>query len=351
VIGAIGIASALRPDADLYIFGEFPDYDVIAEKIRKYDIFKNVYVADDRRSLGSGRAASIRITFFAKKTVSSFLPENVSYKNCYVSSRSTLKSALMSVLRKRNTGMTRILVEDGMATYSEQASLFHVSGLRRRIEKFLGWDLDDPKKIRMMAYLPKLVKVPDFLPGCEVEQMPRLEATPENRDMLMDIFSIEDEQKIAERFIIFDTKRRGGQLDHLTGEEMTVMDECYDRVFQQAKEQVICKPHPKSVQKTGCAVAQYPYQGIPMEALYFNMEDLDERVLISHVSTAVFTPKIFLDREPVVICLHRILKDNAQSADFEPIFEKFKGMYRDRSRVYAPESPEEIDGIIRNLLA
>lgn len=349
VIGAIGIASALNAETDIYIFAEFPDYDVVAERISKYNIFSNVYIVNDKKAMGSGSLASLKITFFSEKTVSAYMPGDVAYKEYYTSSRSTLKTAMLHVLRKRNPGMLRVLFEDGMSTYSDDGTLFQVSSLRKKIEKLLGWDIDDPNKIRMMAYLPELVKAPAFLKGHNVEQMPRIVLNDENRRMLADIFSVQEEQMISEKFIIFDTKRRGGALDHLNTEELSVLDECYDYVLSCAGEDVICKPHPKSVNRTSCEVRLYPYQGIPMEALYVNMPDLKDRVLISHVSSAVFTPKILLDSEPYVICIHKLMPGTSLSQMFTPVYEKFRSTYREPERVYAPETMEELKGILQTL--
>ena len=350
-MGAVGIADGLKLDADLYIAGEFPGSRTLAEKLKKYSYFANVYVADSKIVSGTGKLASIKMTFFAEKAVSTYMPKDISYNRYFVTSRSTLKSSQLGVLRKRNPNITRVVFEDGLGTYSNNGSLFRVSGLRRKIEKVLRWDLDDPKKIRMMAYLPELVKVPGFLQGIKVEQMPRLQIDPKTRDLFFDIFSVEREQSIFEQYIIFDTKRRGAELDVLTQEEKDLLDSCYTLVTRYAGEDVICKPHPKSTEQPGCLMKSYDHQGVPMEVLYMDMPDLENRVLISHVSSAVFTPKIFLDCEPVVICLHKILKDSRISKNFTEIYEKFRGTYRQPERVMAPSSMEELEEMLSHIVS
>lgn len=343
LIGAIGIAKKLDTDSDLYISGEFPGYDVMADRLRKYDVFSGVYVADSKDVMAKGKLASIKMTFFSEKSLSAFLPEDASYDSCYVSSRSTLKATMLGVLRKRNPDMRRIVFEDGLGTYSGKDTLIRASSTRGKIEKLLGRDLDDPSKIDIMAFLPELVSLPGALSNKEIKQQPRIELNDESRAMLADVFGTGDAQVIDEKYIIFDSKRRGDDLDLLSAEEKDIMDRCYEIVKKYAGDDVVCKPHPKSTEESSAGIKIYPNQGIPMEALYLGMNGLEDRVLVSHVSTAIFTPKIILDCEPRVICLHKILKGNVISENFTGIYEMFRNTYRDKDRVIAPESIEELE--------
>ena len=348
LIGAIGIAKKLDTDSDLYISGEFPGYDVMADRLRKYDVFSNVYVADSKDVMAKGRLASIKMTFLSEKALAAFLPADVSYDACYVSSRSTLKATMLSVLRKRNPDMRRVIFDDGLGTYSGKGNLINASPTRGKIERLLGRDLDNPEKIDAIAYLPELVSFPGELGKIKIGQQPRIELNEESRTMLTDVFEMDKDSGIDEKYIVFDTKRRGGNLDAMTNEEKDLLDECYRVVKEYAGDDIICKPHPKSVEEGSSGIRLYPYQGIPMEALYLNMRDIDDRVLVSHVSTAVFSPKIFLGKEPRVICLHKILKDNPSSITFESIYEKFRNTYSDPERVIAPISLEELADKLRS---
>ena len=67
------------------------------------------------------------------------------------------------------------------------------------------------------------------------------------------------------------------------------------------------KPHPRSKEKTGADIKVYTNTSVPMEVLYAGMENLDGRILITYASSAVYTPKMFFDAEPVVINLFRIV--------------------------------------------
>ena len=355
IIGAIGIVKGKNLCADLYISpGEYRFDESLVEKIRDSLVFSNVFIADvargsERRDLLSRRLRSVRMTVFPEATLSAYLPPHVSYNEFYASSRSSTKATLLAVLRKRNPNIKRVIFEDGLGSYSGNGRLMEVSGLRRTIERILGWDLDNPKKMSVMVYCPELISRYDYLKDIQIEQMPRVELNEENRKLLSDIFAVQKEHYIQEQYIIFDTKRSGGVYDHLTQEEKDCLDSCYEVIKKSVGNRVILKEHPRSAEKPECLLKTYPYLGLPMEVLYLDMKDLEKRVLISQASTAIFSPKILFDCEPYVISLHHLLRENHLSVEFDDIFEKFRGTYRDPTRVVAPDSNSELEQILQGL--
>lgn len=348
VIGAVSIASGTEPDADLYLFGSFPGHEELAKRLRAHALFRSVTDVEMRQFGSNGKWTGFRKIAFAEKLVARFLPDGVSYRCCYVSSRSSMKSATLKVLRDREPDMLRVMFEDGMGSYSDNGNLLGTTRLRALAEKLFGWDVDAPEKTQFTVFLPELLRLPERFAGCQVTPMPRLALTGENRALLEDLFGVEETQRIAERFVVFDISRRANT--RLSETELGVLDCCYDLILRYAgRENAIVKPHPKSTGRTASELTLYPYQGLPMEVLYIGMPDLAERVLISFVSSAVFTPKILFDAEPTVICLHRLLKETVYAATFEGIYDRFRGTYREPERVCAPESFEELEELLRRL--
>ncbi len=176
--------------------------------------------------------------------------------------------------------------------------------------------------------------------------MPRINLTKDTKKMLCSVFSVFDNSEIQEKCIIFDSKRNGTTL--LSQEQMTLLDQCYRVVINcVGNDNSVLKPHPRSSESCSINVKTYPNQGIPMEVLYAGMSDIQDRILVSFVSTAVFTPKILYDVEPIIICLHQIAKENQISKNFESIFEKFRGIYNNKERVLAPTSIEELEAQLK----
>ena len=74
----------------------------------------------------------------------------------------------------------------------------------------------------------------------------------------------------------------------------------------------------------------------------------DDSVLIAISSTACFTPKIIYDMEPTVILLEKLF-DNDTNRGVSGYFESVKGIYKDKSKVFIPESIEELQEIVHEI--
>ena len=212
IIGAIGIVTNRGLKADLYVFGTFSGFEEVANRIKQYNYFENVYIADPKRIGRHGKWMAIKKFIVPDKIVSSFMPVNVAYKYYYTTSRVSLKSAQLKVLRDRNPGMRMIMYDDGMGSYSG-GGLLKTTPLRAIAEKLLHWNLNDPKLLSFMAYLPSLVKNRPPYDICSVEQQPRIEINKNNRSMLEDIFSVDPGKRINNKCIILDTSRYGDPIE------------------------------------------------------------------------------------------------------------------------------------------
>lgn len=345
VMGAISITINKQLDADLYIFGMFPNYQVVAEKLRNYNYFSNVYAVDCSKIGTPSRVEGFRQMLFAESTVSFYLPKEVAYHTYYSSSRALPKTILQQVLLRRNPHMNRVIYEDGMGTYAKDSHPLNPTKLKSAAEKLLGWNLDNPKNTSMMAYVPQLVEVPEYLKGHTVEQMPRLKFDEDITNMLEDIFSVNQTEHIKKKYIIFDTLRP--DTANLNNKDLEILDECYDIISHfVGRSKVIIKTHPRSRISSNSNIEIYRNQEIPMEILYVAMPDLDQKVLVSFASSAIFTPKILFDKEPLIISLHRILHETSTSILFETIYNKFRGIYSNKDRVLAPVSFDELEKIL-----
>lgn len=340
IIGAISITLGNNLDADLYVFGMFPNYEDVCENIRKQGVFQKVIAIDCSKIGGPSREKAFLQMVFSKKVVSAFLPYDAVYKTYYSSSRAHPKILLQNVLLQRNPTMKRVIYEDGMGTYSGNSHPLNATRMKSIAEKILGWKLDVPENTTMMANVPELVEVPEYLRGHAVDKMPRLDFNETTGDLLNKIFAVDDSKKINSKVIIFDTLRPNPS--YLNEEDFEVLDKCYRMIGDYFAENVIVKPHPRSRNVGSYDIGLYEFQEVPMEVLYAGMNNLDELVLITYTSSAVFTPKIMFDKEPTVISLHRLLNNTKSSIIFEPIYIKFKSIYSKQDKVCAPENLDEM---------
>ena len=344
VMGAVSIVSAEKTEADLIIFGMFDGYEGLADRVRETGLFRAVtaVVPEGIRAPGHGNALKQMLT--ARKTVRPFLPEGKAYSRYYSSSRAHIKNILLHELVRRNPDLKIIIYDDGMGTYAGDSHVLNTSRLRKKTERLLGWDLYRPERMEYRVYEPALFTRPKGCEACPVSQMPKAGADPRTAETIARIFQVTPADSIREKVIIFDPLRsadRGGILP--------VIDSCYrEAVSVFGRENVIIKPHPRSVKQPETDAKIYSRTGIPMEALYAEMPDLEDRILITYASTAVYTPRMLFGKEPRVIALFRIT-DGETGSEWQPQFDKFSRAYTDRARIAAPESMEAFSRLIRDI--
>ncbi len=339
IMGALSITQELGLTADLLLFGMFPGFEAVGERLKETGVFRQVIVVSKYRS--PGRKGALKQMLHARAVVESFLPRQWTYDTYYYSSRANLKNVLLHELYRRNPSLRLVLYEDGLGTYQRDSHVLNTSSRRSWAEKLLGWNLYRPERTSILVNQPELFEAPEALKNCPVSKMPAFNSDPGRVEILRRLFDVRPEDRIACRAVIFDPMR---SKDPERLPKLPVLDQCYQLCAEAlGAENVIVKPHPRSRFQSESGLALYGGAGIPMEVLYADMADLDHRVLITYASSAVYTPKMFFDQEPWVINLFRIT-DNRDGAvsEWEAPYLKFRGIYRNPEKMMAPATLEEL---------
>jgi len=346
IIEAISITRAIDLDADIYILGVFNGYEEVVEKLRGYNFFKRI-IPVHKDVFGSRSKIKLLIQLFqCKEVVSSFLPKDAVYDCLYISSMTHSKLLLKHELEKRNPLMKCVLFEDGMGSYSGNPSVFKRARFRHVFETILGWKSFVPQKTTVMVSYPDFLKLPKELNHVSIEKMPSLEWNTKNQHILLDVFSIAKDSLINERVVIFDVAR--GIYKNDLDVKVDLLDNCYREILEKfSYNNVIIKAHPRSTTQSVANVKEYKKTGIPVEILYAGMEDLENRVLVGTFSTALFTPKMMFDVEPIVILLYKIVWPGNKS--IPETFERIQRVYRHKERLLVPNSIEELKKYIKQL--
>lgn len=349
VMGAISITIQEKLEADIYIFGMFSGYKDVADRLGKQNKFVNVYAVDADKFRAPGRKGAFLQMAGCRNTVAAFLPDDVVYASLYASSRAHIKNLLLHELLRRNSDLQVVVYEDGLGMYAKDSHVLNTTKVRGIAEKLLGWDLYKPSRMSFMVNMPDLFEKPEELRQCEVKQMPRLPWNADDRLLFMGIFGTNDSDIIREKVIIFDSLRG---FDSERDRKMYMLDACFNYVARSfGISNVIMKPHPRSRKSTSANVSLYENTSVPIEILYAGMDNLDDRVLITYASSAVYTPKMFFDREPWVINLFRICDNiDGKVSEWEGPYRKFKGIYRQPEKVMAPETEEEFYECIKRIV-
>ena len=346
IMGAVSIVTAEGMTADLIVFGMFDGYEDLASRIREAGIFSDVIAVPPGKFQSPGQIGALGQMVRCGAVVASFLPADRQYERCFLSSRAHIKNLLLHELLRRNPRMGIVIYDDGMGTYDGRSHVLNTSAMRVRAEKLLGWNIYDPERIEYLVYEPALFTRPARYGTCPVRQMPKPGERKETMELIARIFHVTPEDQIRERVIIFDPFRG---LDSERAQKFPAIDRCYrEAVSVFGRDNVIIKPHPRSTEKPDADAKIYTRSGIPMEALYAGMEDLQDRILITYASTAVYTPRILFAKEPWVIALFRIT-DGETGSEWQPQFDKFRQAYSAPERMAAPVSAEEFTWLIRGI--
>ena len=128
---------------------------------------------------------------------------------------------------------------------------------------------------------------------------PYLNVEEEFKEIFKSIFSYENEIKRYSQLIIFE--QPFGK-DYQRKEYDSLVDKIYKELNSVFREKDISiKAHPRTEKKHNST--NMIYGTTPWECIVNDMEDIEERVLITMASTAVITPKVLCNKEPCIIVL------------------------------------------------
>ena len=149
--------------------------------------------------------------------------------------------------------------------------------------------------------------------------------------------SIDD--RINERFIFFEQAfMNDKQTSVLIAQVASII---YDVI---GKYDFIVKIHPRSFTNIYNDYNNYHKNSVPWELILLN-EDVENKVLITYFSTAVFTPKLIFDIEPYIILLFE-LEELANCSSFSEYYRIFANMLKEISRdsdhIYIPQNIEDL---------
>jgi len=113
---------------------------------------------------------------------------------------------------------------------------------------------------------------------------------------------------------------------------------------------VLVRPHPAEERdKYGETVCDW--RGLQWEVICAD-QIFDDSVLIGTFSTAQFTPKLIYNKEPYVVMTLRVFNDFCSPEamrNIESLIESFSTLYEDHTKIYMPESIEELEACMQEI--
>ncbi|MBO5368701.1 hypothetical protein J6A32_08740 [Methanocorpusculum sp.] len=87
-----------------------------------------------------------------------------------------------------------------------------------------------------------------------------------------------------------------------------------------------------------------------LEALYSQV-NLNDKILITRVSSAVFYPKYMFNAEPYVILTYKISPSGVDVGAMDKLVESLRGLYANKDRIYVPRSMDDFEQQLRHISA
>ncbi len=240
--------------------------------------------------------------------------------------------AVMLSIKLAKTGIKINCFEDGLATY-----VFGVTYEKRLPEKITNVPDCFLNPAKVFVHFPEVVKNVESLKAeiIKVDYSDNKEA----RDLLYKIFDIVNVDEIKESAVYFDTLAENQDMDSMI---LPLKD------F--SREQIVYKKHPRRPDKYYEDRSLNVYRGasLPFE-MYCEYFDVSDKLLISHCSSACFTPMIFFGQNPTIIFCYKFattsgLESYKRYDDFIERLKKFKPDLK----LYSPETKEEYEELIKD---
>lgn len=216
------------------------------------------------------------------------------------------------------------LFDDGIGSYQGNIIDATLSPLRKRMANLRGVSFEAEA-----LYVNNALMCSSLSSSC-ILQLPEL--NERKIDLLRFVFAsgIDKEYRNDDWVYLELHEHGGGDSEH----ELKNM-------IRQAHPDTIFRPHPATLARSA---ADTPVQNSGLWELICYDSISGENVLIGSVSTSLLTPKLLFDREPFVILLYRLLDggDDGRSVAGDKILSMLKTGYSDTSKVFVPESLEEL---------
>ncbi|MBO5223326.1 MAG: hypothetical protein J6C23_02275 [Clostridia bacterium] len=336
--------------SDLLCAMQLLDSTFDLEKLREEKIFEDVYVwtgeidnfhlTTRNKSEGVKNALKkVGLALSKKKLLKDFPKIEKHYDEICIGYPDFPTRLACQTLKSKDT--VRTLLEEGMYTYDFLAR--KESFLKRTAFKlFIGEEVVSKSK-KVYVYRPDMLRL--GVQEMEVVKIrPELNAlNPIIRKIYKNSFpQIED---IDKPVIMFDQYLENSIITENQCKMANILTEAF------GQDNFVVKMHPHTTvipynEKVPAYTAKCPFE-ILMSAI-----DIENKILVSTISTAAMNPKMILDAEPTVIFTVKFVgyeKTEEEMNELMAIVDRLKAIYRNPEKIIVPSSMEEFEQAVNTL--
>lgn len=353
-------------NADVYVYDQFDGYEVMIRKLENTGLFRRVFPIEREKmmlevdlattKLLTLRKAAMLLLYiknmmFMKSTVKKYLATDIIYKRIYISTNNFAGRFTILYYMKCKRSLQVIFFDDGIGSYYSDDPITKIP-LYDRIGRllFVGRKAIDIPFIKQLyspefyASVKRISGLSDAGQATEIIKITPLERNDNNDKIVSNVFGCLQNTDISQDIIYFDTIRA----EEFNARGRRTLDRFILHILESlGRDNIIFKFHPRD-RYFNRELPHFDDSGIPFECFcYFN--DFSEKVFITNFSTAVFTPKILYDQEPVIIFLYEMMREYMTFQIDTGIVEALRETYRDKEKIIIPGTVEELMGILDKL--
>ncbi|MGO1468955.1 MAG: polysialyltransferase family glycosyltransferase [Tissierella sp.] len=286
---------------DIYILDHFDGAEEIARRIGKLDIFNDVIYVNCRvfsKSFNQNRSLKFfcrKISAYLKyKTISEkyFEFKNKEYDEVYFTNPAIIIQIAIRKLYDKNKDIKINLYEDGIGGYS--SDIITNSIYKKIFNKTFGFDKTNDRYNNILVFKPNLYSGKTSIP---IKKIPDIDKTNKYLvDILNKTFDYNNKYNIEQNLILLDQPFNNDKLN-----------EKIKDIFEQfLNDDYIVKLHPRTQKSIYDGFEIYKTNSIPWEIICLN-NNIEDKILISYLSTASFSSKLLFDKEPRLILLFNFI--------------------------------------------
>lgn len=339
-------------NADIYLLNFATDMKKFLPSLKKIGVFKKV-ISLDELAMKGGKISVIRDYIFPEKH---FFQQffKTKYDIVYTTTIGDRNNVFYNIALKKNPELELRFYDEGAGIYI--TGFYENNDNILKLLKIKKWKEANQNFDKILAYIPNMVhneakgnrvKIPpinkeNIVLNNQLKDVFKYSFNPQYEncnliyfDQCFSRYISEQEYKKKYRFDAF------SMLSHIN----TVYN----------KDQILLKKHPVTVLKEEeCRVEIDKGSGMPWEIIQL-YHDFEDKLLVTINSTTVLTPKLLFNKEPYIILLAKLIKNenlcdqNLWDEKSETFFTSFFDMYKNKNKVFIPNNFKELYNILEEV--
>lgn len=351
---AIVMIKKMFPDekCDLYLIDDCENYLETIELLKKENIFEDIVPCNVQNLFCAKYKKSYirkirRALYFIgwRGYLRKYAPiKKKKYSKVFLAVHDEARCFMLTRMHRLNPQIEACYYEDGANDYLCASHNKH-TGKKVTFAKLVGLNYNVGNNIKKAYVLnPECVATEDF----EFLPIPRID-TETDKELI----------EILNRVFKYKPYEIKEKVVYLYNRIVPVAKDL-ERIIQGISEKygqdsIILKDHPRLPASGYEGVNRIPKENETLwEGMCMN-NDFSDKILISHCSTSLYIPKFVFDQEPTLIFLFNMLKvrfleRSGRRESFEIFVEKLRSTYRDKSKVFLPETEEELNKYLEKIM-